>query len=107
MVQDFGKLNFSINSMQTFFKEQGVEFSSADSQKLVSIFKECDTTNEKGEKKADGILTGDERENFMNKVKASVPDKIYQKVVDFFTAIDVKEDLMSMRKEFAEKDSIK
>ncbi len=98
MVQDFNNINFSINGMQTFFKEQGVEFSPKDSQKLESIFKECDTKNEKGEKKADGILTGDERNSFMDKVKSSCPN-IYQKVVDFFTVIDVQEDLEKMRQE--------
>lgn len=102
MVQDFSKLNFSINGMQTFFKQQGVEFSSADSQKLVSIFKECDTTNEKGEKKADGVLTGEERNSFMDKVKSACPN-IYQKVVDFFTVIDVQEDLAKMRQEALDK----
>ena len=40
MVLDFGKINFSIKGMQTFFKYQDVEFSPEDSQKLVSIFKE-------------------------------------------------------------------
>ena len=98
MVQDFSKLNFSISGMQTFFKEQGIEFSPKDSQKLESIFKECDTKNEKGEKKADGVLTGEERSSFINKVKSSCPN-IYQKVVDFFTVIDVQEDLEKMRQE--------
>lgn len=98
MVLDFGKINFSIKGMQTFFKYQDVEFSPEDSQKLVSIFKECDTTNEKGEQKSDGVLTGAERDSFMDKVKSACPN-IYQKVVDFFVAIDVKEDLMSTQQE--------
>ena len=98
MVQDFNNINFSINGMQTFFKEQGVEVNAGDSKKLESIFKECDTTNEKGEKKSDGVLTGAERDSFMDKVKSACPN-IYQKVVDFFVAIDVKEDLEAMRQE--------
>ena len=76
MVQDFSKLNFSINGMQTFFKEQGVECSPKDSQKLESIFKECDTVNENGEKEPDGVLTGKERENFMEKVEKTFSEKI-------------------------------
>ena len=101
MVQDFSSVNFSINGMQSFFKEQGVEINASDSKKLESIFKECDTTNEKGEKKPDGVLTGDERLSFMDKVKSTCPN-IYQKVVDFFTAIDVKEDLEAMQQEAKE-----
>ena len=98
MVQDFNNINFSINGMQTFFKEQGVEVNAGDSKKLESIFKECDTTNEKGEKKSDGVLTGAERDSFMDKVKSACPN-IYQRVVDFFVAIDVKEDLEAMQQE--------
>ena len=98
MVQDFNNINFSINGMQSFFKEQGVEINSSDSKKLESIFNECDTTNEKGEKKPDGVLTGNERTSFMDKVKSACPN-IYQKVVDFLTAIDLKEDLEAMWKE--------
>ncbi len=101
MVQDFNNINFSINGMQSFFKEQGVEINSSDSKKLESIFNECDTTNEKGEKKPDGVLTGNERTSFMDKVKSACPN-IYQKVVDFFTVIDVKEDLEAARKETIE-----
>ena len=60
MVQDFNNINFSINGMQSFFKEQGVEINSSDSKKLDCIFIECYTSNEIGGKKPDGVLTGDE-----------------------------------------------
>ncbi len=92
MVPDYSNINFSVNSMQGFFKDQGVELSAGDSKKLESIFKECDTQNAKGEKGADGVLTGNEREGFMDKVKSACP-QIYQSLVEFFITVDVVEEL--------------
>ena len=96
MVQDYSNINFSVNGMKSFFKDQGVEVSAGDSKKLESIFQECDTQNAKGGKGADGVLTDKERESFMDKVKSACPKK-NKKVVDFFVMVDVVEDMKVLR----------
>ena len=72
--------------------------SSEESSKLNTIFNECDTENAKGEKKPDGELTGQERSKFLARIKSAAP-KLYQKVVDFYTAVDVAEDLQKTQEE--------
>ena len=92
MVADYSNLKMNLDGINTFFKDNGVQISAQDSAKLNSIFKECDTISKKKKKKPDGELTGEERTNFLNKVKSICPN-LYQRVVDFYTAVDVVEGL--------------
>ena len=98
MVRDFGNIKMNMEGLNRFFQDNGVKISGEDSAKINSIFKECDTENTKGEQKADGELNGQERMNFLNKIKSACPN-LYQKVVDFYTAVDVKEDFEQIRQE--------
>lgn len=102
MVKDFNNVSMNLSSINAYLKDNGVEVSAEDSAKLNSIFKESDTENAKGEKKADGELSAKERSAFLDKVKAALP-KLFQKIVDFATIIDVKEDLEAQRKETLER----
>lgn len=92
MVNDYSNLKMNMNGMKTFFKDNNVKISSEEQEKLNCIFKDCDKLNTKGENKPDGELTGEERTSFLNKVKKLCPN-IYQRVVDFYTAVDVVESL--------------
>ena len=92
MVRDFGNIKMNMEGLNRFFQDNGVKISGEDSAKINSIFKECDTESTKGEQKADGELNGQERMNFLNKIKSACPN-LYQKVVDFYTAVDVVENL--------------
>lgn len=98
MVADYSNLKMNLDGINTFFKDNGVQISAQDSAKLNSIFKECDTINAKGEQKPDGELTGEERTSFLNKVKSLCPN-LYQKIVDFYTAVDVVEGLKEEKSE--------
>ena len=101
MVQDFSNVSMNLSSINAYLKDNGVEVSAEDSAKLNSIFKESDTENAKGEKKADGELSRKERSAFLDKVESALP-KLFKKIVDFATIIDVKEDLEAQRKETIE-----
>lgn len=98
MVQDFSNVNMSLSNINAYLKDNGVEVSAEESEKLNSIFKESDTENVKGEKKPDGELSGRERDAFLEKVKSALP-KLFQKIVDFTVIMDVKEDLEAQKKE--------
>ena len=106
-IPDYSNIKFDMKSINTFFKDQGVNVAAGDSAKLNTIFKECDTEgakNEKGEKIGDGVLNGQERTTFLDKIKSTCP-QIYDKIVDFFTIVDVTEDLAAAKKE-TEQDSL-
>lgn len=102
MVRDFSSVSMNLNSINAYLKDNGVEMSAEDSAKLNSIFKESDTQNAEGEKKPDGELSNKERAKFLKKVKSALP-KLFQKLVDFATIMDVKEDLEAQRKETLER----
>lgn len=98
-IPDYSNIKFDMKSINTFFKDQGVNIAAGDSAKLNTIFKECDTEgakNEKGEKTGDGVLNGQERATFLDKIKNACP-QIYDKVIDFFTVVDVTEDLAAKK----------
>ena len=98
MIPDYSNLKMNLEGINTFFKDNGVNISAKDRDMLNSIFKECDTTNANGENKADGELTGKEREGFLQKIKSLCPN-IYQKVEDFYTVVDVVEGLREKQEE--------
>ena len=100
-IPDYSNIKFDIRSMNSFFKNQGVNVAANDTAKLNTIFKECDTEgakNEKGENIGDGVLKGQERTTFLNKIKSACP-QIYDKVVDFFTAVEITEDIAATKEE--------
>lgn len=69
----------------------GEDLSNSDANKLNTIFQECNTEkNAKGE--VDDVLTGNERESFIKRVKREL-SHLYQNVVDFYTTVEVSEDL--------------
>ena len=100
-IPDYSNIKFDIRSMNSFFKDQGVNVAANDTAKLNTIFQECDTEgakNEKGENIGDGVLKGQERTTFLNKIKSACP-QIYDKVVDFFTAVEITEDIAATKEE--------
>ena len=100
-IPDYSNIKFDMKSMNTFFKDQGVNVAAGDSAKLNTIFKECDTEgakNAKGEKKGDGVLNGQERATFLDKIKNACP-QLYDKIVDFFTTVETTEDIAAMKEE--------
>ena len=97
MVPDYSNIKFNMNDIQRFFKDQGVDVSAKDSKTLASIFKECDTQDEKGEKKADGVLTGAERDKFFDKIKSACP-KLVNSVVDFFVTVEIIEEQKELKR---------
>ena len=104
-IPDYSNIKFDMSSMNTFFKDQGVNVAAGDSAKLNTIFKECDTEgakNSKGEKKGDGVLNGQERATFLSKIKSACP-QLYDKIVDFFTTVETTEDIAATDKETRQK----
>ena len=101
MVQDFSNIKMNVEGFNQFLQANNVKISREESIKINTIFHECDTENTKGDKKPDGELTGQERMNFLDKIKSACPN-LYQKVVDFYTAVDVAEDLEQSRQEAIE-----
>lgn len=100
-IPDYSNIKFDMSSMNTFFKDQGVNVAAGDTAKLNTIFKECDTEgakNAKGEKMGDGVLNGQERATFLDKIKNACP-QLYDKIVDFFTAVETTEDIAAMKEE--------
>ena len=100
-IPDYSNIKFDMSSMNTFFKDQGVNVAAGDTAKLNTIFKECDTEgakNAKGEKKGDGVLNGQERATFLSKIKSACP-QLYDKIVDFFTTVETTEDIAAMKAE--------
>ena len=100
-IPDYSNIKFDISSMNSFFKDQGVNIAANDTAKLNTIFKECDTEgakNEKGENIGDGVLRGQERTTFLNKIKSACP-QIYDKVVDFFSTVEKTEDIAATKEE--------
>ena len=98
---DYSNIKFDMSSMNTFFKDQGVNVAAGDTAKLNTIFKECDTEgakNAKGDNIGDGVLNGKERTTFLNKIKSACP-QLYDKIVDFFTAVETTEDIAATKEE--------
>ena len=91
-IPDYGNLKMNMEGFTRFLKDSGVELNATQRENINSIFKECDTENAKGEKRADGELTGKERMTFLDKVKAQCAE-LYQQATDFFTVVDVVEGL--------------
>lgn len=102
-IPDYSNLKMNMSGLSRFFNDQGIKISSEESAKLNSVFKECDTENANGGNKSDGELTGNERNKFLDRIKTAVP-KLYQKVVDFYTAVDVVEDLKAADGENAQEE---
>lgn len=46
-IPDYSNIKFDMKSMNTFFKDQGVNVAAGDTAKLNTIFKECDTEGAK------------------------------------------------------------
>lgn len=104
-IPDYSNIKFDMSSMNTFFKDQGVNIAAGDTAKLNTIFKECDTEgakNTKGDNIGDGVLNGKERTTFLNKIKSACP-QLYDKIVDFFTAVETTEDIAATDKETRQK----
>lgn len=100
-IPDYSNIKFDMNSMNTFFKDQGVNVAAGDTAKLNTIFKECDTEgakNAKGDNIGDGVLNGKERTTFLDKIKSACP-QLYDKIVDFFTVVETTEDIAAMKEE--------
>lgn len=95
MPQDFSNVNMTLTSINAYLKDNGVEVSAEDSAKLNSIFKESDTENAKGEKKADGELSRKERSVFLDKIRSALP-KLFREIADFATIMDQKEDYINL-----------
>ncbi len=101
---DFSNIKLDINSMNAFLNDQGVNVKAKDLKKLNTIFKECDTEgakNEKGENIGDGTLNGQERANFLSKIKSACP-KLYDKIEDFFKTVEQEEVNNANQKEIKE-----
>lgn len=102
-IPDYSDLKMNMSGLNRFFNDQGIKISSEESSKLNTIFNECDTENAKGEKKPDGELTGQERSKFLARIESAAP-KLYQKVVDFYTVVDVIEDFQKTQEETNKKE---
>jgi len=96
-IPDYTNLKMTMDGIKEFFKDSNVKISKEDSAKINTIFQECDTKNAKGEKKPDGELTGQERIDFLDKIKSELY-KFYQIMIDLFTVIEVKEELEEDKK---------
>lgn len=92
MTSDFGNIKMNLDGIHAFLKDSNFKLTNEETDKINSIFNECDTTNAQGENKADGELTGAERDNFMNRIQ-SYSKFLYDKVVDYYTLVDVAEGL--------------
>ena len=46
-IPDYSNIKFDIRSMNSFFKNQGVNVAANDTAKLNTIYKECDTEGDK------------------------------------------------------------
>jgi len=89
MSNDFN-ISANLEGLKAYFKSSDIKLSADDESKINTIFAECDTENEKGEKGADGILNRSERNTFLDKIKSVLP-KLLQQVTDFVKIIDSKE----------------
>lgn len=94
-VPDYSNLKANLSSMNRFFNDQGVKLTASEQAQIKSIFEEANVEKEK-DKNVEEQLVGKERTTFMDKIKDVAPS-LYNKIVDFFTVVQVKEDLEQMK----------
>lgn len=97
-IQEFSNLKANLSSMNKFFAENDVKLSDTEKAQIKSIFKEANTQKET-DKTIEEQLTGEERIGFLDKIKTTLPN-IYNKIVDFFVAVEVTEDLEKISQEY-------
>ncbi len=90
-IPNYSNLKANLSSMNSFFNDQGVNLTESEKAKIKNIFDESNTEKEK-DKNIEEQLTGVERTNFLDKIKQALPN-IYNKIVDFYTTVEVVEDL--------------
>ena len=61
-------VQFNLESLKSYLKTNNIQISQEETEKINSIFDECDTINERGENIADGKLTNDEVPKFIKLV---------------------------------------
>ena len=97
-IQEFSNLKANLSSMNKFFAENDVKLSDTEKAQIKSIFNEANTQKET-DKTIEEQLTGEERIGFLDKIKTTLPN-IYNKIVDFFVAVEVTEDLEKNSQEY-------
>ena len=65
-------ISFDLAGFNNFIREAKINLSETDLSGLNTIFSECDTVSEAGEKRADGKLTGDEMREFFSKLTGNL-----------------------------------
>ena len=90
-IQEFSNLKANLSSMNKFFTENDIKLSDTEKAQIKSIFNEANTQKET-DKTIEEQLTGEERIGFLDKIKTALPN-IYNRIVDFFVAVEVTEDL--------------
>ena len=65
-------ISFDLAGFNNFIRESKINLSETDLSGLNTIFSECDTVSEAGEKRADGKLTGDEMREFFSKLTGNL-----------------------------------
>ena len=90
-IQEFSNLKANLTSMNKFFAENDIKLSDTEKAQIKSIFNEANTQKET-DKTIEEQLTGEERIGFLDKIKTALPN-IYNRIVDFFVAVEVTEDL--------------
>jgi hypothetical protein len=90
-ISEFSNLKANVSSMNKFFAENDIKRSDTEKAQIKSIFDQANVQKET-DKNIEEQLTGDERGSFLDKIKNSLPN-IYNKIVDFFVAVEVTEDL--------------
>ena len=90
-IQEFSNLKANLSSMNKFFAENDIKLSDTEKAQIKSIFNEANTQKET-DKTIEEQLTGEERIGFLDKIKTALPN-IYNRIVDFFVAVEVTEDL--------------
>lgn len=97
-VFDTTNVKTNMAGLNAFLQYSGVKLTDEEKGKMNTIFAECDTQNKQGEKGADGILSGSEVDNFIDKIAKSLP-RLREKVVDFAVMMNIVEDTRSEAKE--------
>ena len=90
-IQEYSNLKANLTSMNKFFAENDIKLSDTEKAQIKSIFNEANTQKET-DKTIEEQLTGEERIGFLDKIKTALPN-IYNRIVDFFVAVEVTEDL--------------
>ena len=101
-IPDYTNLKANMQGMQRFFKDGNVQINAKDSQRIASIFKQCDTEGKKdanGKDVGAGKLNANERSKFLGMLQKVLPEAVYQKVEDFITTVDVIEDISATKQE--------